>query len=47
MTGSRALKSARVDFLRHCTELRKLGVAIVAEIVVLSDGFIAGARIVS
>ena len=34
MTGSRELKSAEVDFLRHWTELRKLGAAIIADTVV-------------
>lgn len=31
MTGSRALRSAEVVFLRHSSELRRLGVAITAE----------------
>lgn len=50
MTGSRALKSARVDFLRLWAELRKLGAAIMAEIVVLFDGYlgsIEGERILA
>ena len=44
MTGSRVLKSARVDFLRHWAELRKLGAAIMAEIAVLSDGYLGSAE---
>ena len=40
MTGSRALKSAEVEFLRHWSELRRLGVAITADGVVQFDGYL-------
>ena len=40
MTGSRAVQSAKVDFLRHWTELRKLGAAMVAAVVLLSNGYL-------
>ena len=40
MTGSRAVQSAIVDFLRHWTEFRKLAAAIIAEVVLLSEGYL-------
>ena len=44
MTGSRALKSAEVDFLRHWSELRRLAVAITAESVVRFDGYLGSLK---